>query len=42
MEEVFDVIRAYQAIGRLEYVPRQSLQAKKDDRGALFRLFTRK
>ena len=44
MEEVFDVINAYHAIGRLEYVPRQSLQgqAKKDDRPPLFRLFTRK
>ncbi len=44
MEEVFDVVNAYHAIGRLDYVPRQSLQgyAKKDERNPLSRLFSRK
>ena len=44
MEEVFDVVNAYHAIGRLEYVPRQSLQGqiKKDVRNPLYRLFSRK
>ncbi len=41
MEEVFDVVNAYHAIDRLEYIPRQRLQ-QKSDKNNLFRLFTRK
>lgn len=44
MEEVFDIVNAYAAIGRIEYVPRQSLQsnAPKGVKGSLWRLFSRK
>lgn len=47
MEEVFDIVNAYHAIGRIEYTPRQRLQAQaappqKNDKGGLFGLFKRK
>lgn len=44
MAEVFDVISAYHAIDRLQYVPRQSLQGnnRKGDRSPFSRLFSRK
>ncbi|MCX7556617.1 hypothetical protein OS187_07240 [Xanthomonadaceae bacterium JHOS43] len=45
MEEVFDIVNAYDAIGRIEYIPRQRLQQaapQKSEKGGLFRLFTRK
>lgn len=46
MEEVFDIVNAYHAIGRIEYIPRQRLQAQqapqKPDKGGLFGLFKRK
>lgn len=47
MEEVFDIVNAYHAIGRIEYTPRQRLQAQaappqKNDKGGLFGIFKRK
>lgn len=44
MEEVFDIVNAYAAIDRIEYIPRQSLQASspKDARKGLWGLFSRK
>lgn len=44
MEEVFDIVNAYDAIGRIEYIPRQSLQniPQKSEKNSLFKLFTRK
>lgn len=45
MEEVFDIVNAYDAIGRIEYIPRQRLQQsapQKSEKSGLFRLFTRK
>lgn len=45
MEEVFDIVNAYHAIGRVEYIPRQRLQAappQKSEKGGLFGLFKSK
>lgn len=47
MEDVFDIVNAYAAIGRIDYVPRQSLQSnspkeEKEAKGGLWRLFSRK
>lgn len=44
MEEVFDIVNAYHAIGRIDYTPRQRLQAapQKSEKGGIFGLFTRK
>ncbi len=44
MEDVFDVVNAYAAIGRIDYVPRQSLQSTppKDTKAGFWRMFSRK
>ncbi len=44
MDEVFDIVNAYAAVERIEYVPRGSLRGKNPDegKGGLWGLFTRK
>lgn len=44
MEEVFDIVNAYDAIGRIEYIPRQSLQPapQRSEKNPLMRLFGRR
>lgn len=44
MEDVFDIVNAYAAIDRIDYIPRQSLQptSPKDAKKGLWSLFSRK
>lgn len=44
MEDVFDIVNAYAAIDRIDYIPRQSLQptSPKDAKKSLWGLFSRK
>ena len=42
MEEVFDILNAYAAVNRIQYIPRQRLQGKSDNKSGLWGLFSRK